>query len=154
MIKKKNIRFIFCIAAALACMTALNNRSYSLNAEYGNNPFARAVDTSAFLSNSKQGWSVLSSYLHRDRADRVAFELILKCSESVNDWSTEQFVGSITDQAYTPVTELKLNYFLLKENRWVVRITPEGKVYLSVTEGVAPIEKPLILPIKVQYNRR
>ena len=153
MTNNKNIRLIFCLAA-IASITTFNYPGYTLGAVYNNSSFTAPLDTAAFQANSEQGWSALSSYLHRDSAGSVAFELILKCSQPVNDWLAEQFVGTITQEIYIPAVELQLDYYLLQDNRWEMRITAEGKVYLSVKEGVTPTESPVVLPIKVQYSKQ
>ena len=112
-----------------------------------------AIDNdTSFAPNKEEGWSSMSFYFSRDTADSTGFEVILKNDNHVADWSHEQFIGTITVQNLLPVKNLSVEYKLLPDNVWNVRITTEGKTYISILKGIGPSEIPAIIPIKIKYS--
>jgi len=110
-------------------------------------------DTS-FSANAEAGWMALSSYLHLDSADSVDFEVILNHTAEMVDWNSEQLIGTITDTAFLPVNDVLVEYQLLPENVWNVRITAEGKTYIKIVTGAGPSENPAIIPFKIRFSTK
>ena len=113
-------------------------------------------DTLSFQPNITGGWSKLSCYLNQDSEDTVEFELILKQTNLLN-WTTEQFIGTITDTSFLPTTNQELTYNLLIGDRWSLLVTISGQCYLTRQSGL-PLKpsslqgSPYVLPIRVRYK--
>lgn len=127
----------------------MNNEGYAAGTP---NPI-QAGDTTAFSPNTEEGWLKLSSYSNAkdDSTQQVVFEVILKRMQTP-DWSKEHLIGVITNEAYLPANDLEVDYYLLKDNIWTIRITAQGSVHVRMKEGGGPLQSPVILPLKVAYR--
>jgi len=111
-----------------------------------------AADTVYFEPNTFSGWTTYSYYLHENTSDSIEFELILKHDPDIQYWTNEQLIGTIKG-FYVPQKEQNLNYYLLINNRWHLRIAKDGKCYLKVITGDAPAGSTVVIPIKVKYKK-
>ena len=114
-------------------------------------------DTGFFTPNKIEGWDLLSDYGNITNGDSVNLELTLIQSVT-QKWRTEHFVGTISNPDFIPSSIQNLQYYLLEDNIWNIRITADGKCYLSQVSGhpLIPSElegSPYVLPIKVVYSR-
>ena len=110
------------------------------------------TDTTSFAPNSVDGWSILSCYINQNSPDSVQFELLLKQTNSI-DWYSEQFIGTITNAAFTPQqSQQNLDFYLMFNNTWKVRILPNGKCFFKLKDGLPPPGIPIVLPFKVRYK--
>ena len=132
----------FCVSALLLLLVSVSSDAQVIP----------GGDTSAFRVNSSAGWAKVSSYQARDTSGTIILELTLQRSIVADNWAVEQRIGNITDQRYVPAGEAKVDYYLLRDSHWIVRIAKSGEVFLSLKEGGAPVESPLFLPIKVRYS--
>lgn len=115
-----------------------------------------AGDTSSFIPNKGSGWDIISSYLNQDTPDSVDLELILRHNSSVT-WSTDQFIGTITNKTFIPSSDQKSNYDLYRGNTWTIRVTASGQCFLSQLTGeflkVSSLSgSPYVVPVKVRYK--
>lgn len=111
-----------------------------------------ATGDTSFRANAEAGWTALSCYLHADSTDSVDFEVILNHTGEMVDWNAGQLTGAITGTAFLPDREISVEYQLLPENVWNVRITTEGKMYIKIVTGAGPSENPAIIPFKIRFS--
>lgn len=108
-------------------------------------------DSAVFEPNTSTGWTIYSYYFHKDTADSVDFEIILKHASDIQYWTNEQYSGTIKG-SFIPATEQVLRYYLLLNNLWSLRIAKDGKCYLNVVTGHVPAGNTVVIPIKVEYK--
>lgn len=120
------------------------------------NSYPEVGDTISFAPNTGSGWDILSSYLNQDTPDSVQFELILKSTGRI-DGKTDQLIGTITNKNFLPAKNQQVDYYLLQDNVWNIRITTKGECYLKQDRGSALkpstlAGNPDVIPIKIRYK--
>lgn len=108
------------------------------------------TDSASFEPNTAGGWTSYSYYFNKTTANKIVFEVILKHSNNI-DWAKEQWIGTISGTGYIPNSDRKLNYKLLQNNIWKVRIAPDGKCFVNIHQGILPQKESFVIPIKVTY---
>ena len=114
------------------------------------------ADTVSFSPNTAGGWSILSSsYMNQDTPDSVRLEIILKRSRI--DGKTDQLIGTITNKSFIPAKNQKVDYYLLGDNVWDIRITKDGECYLKQNRGssLKPSTlagNPDVIPVNIRYK--
>ncbi len=104
-----------------------------------------------FTPNTAGGWVILSYSLNQQLPDSVTFDFIPGHDNNIS-WTTEQWIGTISDSNYIPATEQFLTYYLLPGNSWNVHITTDGKCYFNLISGFLPPGDPIIIPVRVMYK--
>jgi hypothetical protein len=112
-----------------------------------------ATVVASFTPNTAGGFSVLSSYLNQRTTDSVQFELLLQQTNTVN-WPRELLIGTITNAAFLPRQQQTVIFYLTYNNKWRVRILPNGNCFLKLTDGPPPTGNPVVLPFKVRYKNK
>ena len=110
-------------------------------------------DSGSFIPNTAGGWNVYSSYLHQDTPDSVDFELILKHDFNI-DWTSEKWIGTITDANFIPKKQQIVTYNLLPGNTWRIHIKMDGTVFFQTIHGTVPPGHLFIIPIKIMYKNK
>ena len=147
MLKKRVINYCLSFAFIITLAFGFKPQAVIQQERMSNVP-----DTTSFAPNIADGWSILSSYLNQSTPDSVQFELLLKQTNSI-DWYSEQFIGTITNSTFTPQqSQQDLDFYLMFNNTWKVRILPNGKCFFKLKNGPPPPGNPIVLPFKVRYK--
>jgi hypothetical protein len=109
-----------------------------------------AADTSNFSKNADGGWQLYNSYVAEQSADSVRLELVLQHDNNIN-WTQEQYVGKIKNSSLRPSQE-KILSFSLEGINYQLRIDTNGKCYLKVVSGAAPVGNPVFIPFTLIYK--
>jgi hypothetical protein len=112
---------------------------------------AVVVDSLPFAANQPEGWSAISSYATKLGEDSVRLEVLIQHANNIS-WADEHLIGAISDSLYRPTVSQLVDYTLLSNSKWKLRITPDGGAYLQLAQGVAPPEDPAIFPVAIQYR--
>lgn len=110
----------------------------------------RNADSTGFSPNLKDGWGLFNSYVSRNSDGSVSLEFIIQHAKQGIDWSKEQLVGRMKNNALLPSMDRYVNFYLIYD-MYMVHITREGKCYLSLAKGNLPPGDPVILPIQVKF---
>ncbi len=148
---KINKLIFYCLPVAFIVVTAFNFKpAKDADKRKDNRP---AADTTSFASNTGGGWSILSCYFNQSTPDSMQFELLLKQNNAL-DFRVEQFIGTISNAAFRPVqAQNNLLFNLLFNSRWRVRVLPNGRCFLRLTQGIMPPGSPVFFPLKVKYKK-
>jgi hypothetical protein len=149
-------RFIICSGVLLLCIVL---SGFIVNSSYVSNTVAGKSfgDTTSFAPNIAGGWGVLaSSYLNQDTPDSVSLWIILKRNGRI-DKINDHLIGTITNPAFRPAKNQMVDYYLLHDNVWFIRITKDGECYLKQDRGqsLKPSKlagNPDIIPINIRYK--
>lgn len=150
------IRFIVCCGVLLLSIvfSGFIVKSSSVSNTTAGKNFG---DTTSFAPNTVGGWGILASYLNQDTPDSVSLWLILKRNGRI-DKINDHLIGTITNPAFRPANNQKLDYYLLKDNVWFIRITKDGECYLKQDRGqlLKPSTlagNPDVIPINIRYKK-
>ena len=113
--------------------------------------FIPLSDTSSFLAGS--GWTRATLYLAQETQDSAMMELITIKNTGMAG-ATEEFLGTITNSLYQPLSQQNIVYQLLPGNTWQVRIAADGKCYIRQIDGNSVPGDPRILFIKIRYKNK
>jgi hypothetical protein len=150
---KKNKRIIWFLSASCLLLAAFSDKPADVieKKDGGDIAYTRTTVPVSFTPNTAGGFSVLSSYINQRTPDSVQFELLLKQINAVN-WHSEQLIGTITDAAFLPREQQTVTFYLLFNNKWRVRVLPNGNCFFRLRDGAPPAGNPVILPFKVRYK--
>ena len=110
-----------------------------------------AADTSNFSKNSDGGWLLYNSFVAARGTDSVRLELILQHDNNIS-WAQEQYVGKIKVNNLRP-NSVKTISFSLVGITYQLRIDTNGKCYLKVIAGTAPVGSPVVIPLSLLYKK-
>jgi hypothetical protein len=108
-----------------------------------------AADSSHFSVNLAGGWQLFNSFAEPLHADSVQVELILQQNGLIN-WQADQFVGTIKPASLKPVSARNIVYSLMQD-KYLIRVEPDGKCFLHLTAGSPPQSSPAVLFVKFVY---
>jgi phage terminase large subunit-like protein len=112
-------------------------------------------DTTSFSPNTGGGWGFFAFYIFNHTPDSVQFEIILKRNGRI-DGKTDQQIGTIINPAFIPEKNQAVDYYLLGDNVWKIRITKDGDCFLKQDRGSALRPSSLagidVIPISIRYK--
>jgi len=113
-------------------------------------------DTTSFMPNAGSGWSIIASYIVQVGPDSVQLELLLKRTTRIG--KADNLIGTITNTNFYPAKNQRLDYYLLGDNVWIIRINTNGECYLKQDRGsdLKPSSlpgSPDVIPIKVRFKK-
>ncbi|MCX6318026.1 MAG: hypothetical protein NTW29_12090 [Bacteroidetes bacterium] len=152
LVKKMIIRNEFLLRAAMVVMIITFASVDGMSAVMQENRnLNEPTDTSRFIPNQFEGWSLVGSYF-KIEGDSITAELtVLRNLPGGMSWGTVTFLG-VMDVLYTPGYEQIVTFN--EPNRiWQAIIKSDGKCFIQLISGPFPTGNIFTLPVKLIFKK-
>ena len=108
------------------------------------------ADTSKFVPNRQNAWSLYTSYVSTRGRDSVVLEATVSHSRDA-DWSQYQLFGAIRDKKLWPPDAVEARSMLLTDV-YDIRVDKDGRCFIKLSAGQLPSTDPVVLPIRITFK--